>query len=262
MPLTIDITRPHIGRIYDYVLGGTQNYESDRRAADAMVALMPSYPRWARVNRSFLDHVGKRWAKEGVTRMLDLGSGLPTQGHFNEHLPDAKILFTDFDPLTVAQAQQLLAYSPEMAYANIDLKEPDALIAQAAAYFGAERPIAVGAIGVVYFLDDAELQRLMQGLHAFSSPGTKLALSFHYMPPGCDTAAIDRVIAEGQKRAQINFYLRTPERMSELIRPWRLTEHRPIQDWLGQETPVAAPPVAGVEDPLQQLTLVGAFAEH
>ncbi len=260
--MTIDITRPHIGRIYDYVLGGTQNYESDRLAAEAMVKLMPSYPRWARINRSFLAHVGRRWAKEGLDRVLDLGSGLPTQGHFNEHLPDAKILFSDFDPLTVAQAQHLLAYTPDMAYANIDLRDPDALVEQASTYFGADRPRAVGAIGVVYFLTDDELRSLMQRLHAFCAPGTVMALSFHHMPVGADTVAIDRVIAEGQKHARINFFLRTPEQIAELILPWRLTVDKPIQDWLGEDENTAPIPAIRPEDPLGQLILVGAFAER
>ena len=260
--MTIDITRAHIGRIYDYVLGGTQNYEADRLAAEAMVALMPSYPRWARLNRSFLSHVGRLWAKEGITRILDLGSGLPTQGHFNEHLPDAKILFSDFDPLTVAQAQQLLAYTPDMAYAGIDLRDPEALIERSSTFFGAEKPLAVGAIGIIYFLTDDELRTLMQRLHAYCAPGTVLALSFHHMPVGSDPGPIERVIAEGRKQARINFFLRTPEHVAELIAPWRLTVNKPIQEWLGE--PEKAEPAAALspEDPLGALILVGAFAER
>lgn len=260
--MTIDITRPHIGRIYDYVLGGTQNYESDRRAADAMVDLMPAYPRWARINRSFLSHVGQRWSTQGIKQVLDLGSGLPTQGHFNEYLPDAKILFSDFDPLTVAQAQQLLAYTPDMAYANIDLKVPDTLIEQASSFFGADRRLAVGAIGIVYFLTDDEIRNLMKCLHAFCAPGTVMALSFHHMPPGTDSASIDRVVSEASKHARISIFLRTPEQMAELIVPWRLTASQPIQDWLGEDETTEAISVVRPDDPLQQLTLVGAFAEH
>lgn len=260
--MTIDITRPHIGRIYDYVLGGTQNYEADRQAAEAMIKMMPSYPRWARINRSFLAHVGRRWASEGIKRVLDLGSGLPTQGHFNEHLTDAKILFSDFDPLTVAQAQHLLAYTPDMAYAEIDLRDPAAVIEQASTYFGPDRPAAVGAIGVVYFLADDELRSLMQRLYAYCAPGTVMALSFHHMPPGSDPGPINKVIAEGQKQARINFFLREPEQIAELIAPWRLTADKPIQDWLGQSASAAPIPAINTEDPLGELVLVGAFAER
>ncbi|MEP7124907.1 MAG: SAM-dependent methyltransferase [Byssovorax sp.] len=258
--MTIDISRPHIGRIYDYVLGGTQNYEADRRAAEAMVALMPSYPRWARINRSFLAIVGRRWAEAKITSVLDLGSGLPTQGHFNEQLAHARILFSDFDPLTVAQAQHLLAYTPDMAYANVDLRDPDAVIAQAADFFGADPPRAVGGIGVMYFITDDEIRALMKALHAYCRPGTEMALSFHHMPPGTDLTEINRAIEEGQKHARINFFLRTPEHMAELIRPWRLTVHKPLLEWLDPAYKPAPPPVADASDPFAPLILVGAFA--
>jgi S-adenosyl methyltransferase len=90
--VTIDLTRPHIGRVYDYVLGGTYNYEADRIAAREIIARIPSYPRMARLNRSFLGYVGQRWAVEGRTRVLDLGSGLPHAGaprHAAARRPDS-----------------------------------------------------------------------------------------------------------------------------------------------------------------------------
>jgi O-methyltransferase involved in polyketide biosynthesis len=260
--MTIDISRPHIGRIYDYVLGGTQNYEADRIAAEGMMKLMPAYPRWARINRTFLGYVGRRWAAEGVKQILDLGSGLPTQGHFNERLPEAKILFSDFDPLTVAQAQQLLAYTPDMAYANIDLCDPEALIAQASEFFGADPPLAVGGIGVMYFLTDDEIRALMRRLHDYCPPGTVMALSFLHMPIGTDPALLERVITEGKKHARINFFLRTAEHMAELIAPWRLTVSKPIQEWLDEREKALLPPVLGAEGVFAPLILVGAFAEH
>src|SRR5262245_23126819 len=114
--MSIDTSRPHISRIYDYVLGGTFNHEADRRVGDLMMERMPSYPRWARLTRSFLAEVGKLWASQGQTHILDLGSGLPTQGHFNSHLPGARILFVDHDAQTVAQGRQLLGESPGMEY--------------------------------------------------------------------------------------------------------------------------------------------------
>jgi len=258
--MTIDITRPHIGRIYDYVLGGTQNYEADRIAAKAMLEIAPSYPHWARTNRSFLSFVGKRWAAAGLQRVLDLGSGLPTQGHFNEHLPSAKVLFADFDPLTVAQAQQLLAYTPDMAYANIDIKDPVALIEQASTYFGADRCLGVGCIGVVYFLSDDEVRSLMKRLHAFCARGSVMALSFHTIPPGPSFEAANQAVLAAVKHARIDIYMRTPEQMAELVLPWRVVSAKRIPDWLGSEE-VTVPNVSS-DDPMRHLELFGVFAEH
>ena len=182
--MAIDITKPHIGRIYDYVLGGTHNHEADRRAAEAMIKMMPAYPRWARDNRAFLTHVGRRWVGEGRRQSARFGSGLPTQGHFNSCMPNAKILFSDIDPLTVAQARQSLAYSPDMAYVEVDVRDTEPLLAQAEAFFGDERVLAVGCIGIVYFLSDEEVRRLMQRLHAFCAPGSTLALSYRHRAGG------------------------------------------------------------------------------
>ena len=104
----IDTTIPHSGRIYDFVLGGHHNFEADRIAAQRIIDVFPAYPTSARLNRWFLRYVAERWGTEGHARVLDLGSGLPTQGHFHEAMPTARILYTDQDPIAVAYGQQIL----------------------------------------------------------------------------------------------------------------------------------------------------------
>lgn len=253
--MEIDITRPQIGRIYDYVLGGTYNHEADRRAADAILELCPPYPRWARLNRSFLGYVGQRWAAEGRAHVLDLGSGLPTQGHFNQHMPGAKILFSDSDPLSVAQGQQLLAYSPDMAYAHLDVRDPVALLDHASSYFGDERRLAVGCLGIVYFLSDDALRALMKRLHAFSAPGSALAFTFHEVP---DVPALREALLESAKLAKIEFHMRTAEEFVELVAPWRNLTVQRLEGLVGDQLPAAVNP----EHPMHQARIVGAFAEH
>jgi hypothetical protein len=252
--MSIDINRPQIGRIYDYVLGGTFNYEADRKAAQGMIDLMPAYPYWARLNRDFLADVGRRWAAAARRRVLDLGSGLPTQGHFNEHMPDAKILFTDADPLTVVQGQQLLAYSPDMAFYEGDLRKPDLLVEQAAGFFGADRVLAVGCIGVVYFLNDDDLRRLMSALHAFCAPGSVMAVSFPSTPPSEEARA---TIAAASEHARIAFYPRTPEHMAEMLKPWRMAPAELLETRFGTGGPRVQP-----DHPLHQTEIYGAFAEY
>ncbi|MFT3776042.1 MAG: SAM-dependent methyltransferase [Minicystis sp.] len=253
--MKIDITRPQIGRIYDYVLGGTYNYEADRRAAQQMIEVMPAYPRLAWQNRAFLADVGRRWAAEGRRRVLDLGSGLPTQGHFNEHMPSAKILFTDVDPITVAQAQQLLAYTPDMACSQVDLREPDVLLEQAEAFFGDNRVLAVGAIGIIYFLADDDLRRLMQRLHAFCAPGSVLALSFPEVP---ELDVLNATVAALSESARIGLHLRSPEQLAELIAPWRMISVERLEERFGEGGPAITQP----DHPMHQTKVRGAFAER
>jgi hypothetical protein len=257
--MDIDITKPHIGRIYDYVLGGTHNHEADRRAAEAMIQLMPLYPHWARQNRAFLSHVGRLWAGERRRQVLDLGSSLPTQGHFNSCMPGAKILFTDIDPLAVAQAQQILAYSSEMAYVEVDVRDPERLIAQAEAFFEDDRVLAVGCIGVVYFLSDAQIRSLVGRLHDFCAPGSALAVSYPSSRTGgamSDEQA--EILREFSRVARIDMFHRTPDQMAALLAPWRVTASEPLPRWLSQEEE----PPARTPHPMDHFLLHGILAER
>ena len=128
MKKTIDTSQAHTGRVYDYILGGTQNFEADRQAAEAVIKVAPSVRTQAQLNRWFLQFVANRWAEEGHTQILDLASGLPTQGHLNDHLPNARILFSDHDPLSVQYGQEILQDAPNMRYVLADLRDPTELL--------------------------------------------------------------------------------------------------------------------------------------
>ena len=88
----IDTSKPHLGRIYDFMLGGHHNYEVDRQAAAQILKVAPTYPKWARANRWFLQFVAAEWEQAGRKQVLDLATGLPTKGHFNDMMPAARIL--------------------------------------------------------------------------------------------------------------------------------------------------------------------------
>jgi hypothetical protein len=254
--MPVDVTQPHIARIYDYVLGGKFNHEADRLAAAAIVDLVPPYPRWARQNRAFLGHVGRRWAEDGRTDVLDLGSGLPTRGHFDEHLPGARVLFVDSDPLTVAQARELLAGTRGKTYLQADIRAVDALIEHAATFFGDARLLGVGCIGVAYFLSDDDLGGLMRRLHALCAPGSALALTFHEVPPGPDYEASKEALLTSARHARINFYLRTPEQVVDVVAPWRVVSRHDLD----QMFPEAPPPRP--EHPMHRARIHGIFAER
>src|SRR5262245_21587271 len=229
--MKIDTTQPHIGRIYDYVLGGHHNYEADRKAAEAILKLVPAYPTTARLNRWFLQLVGSMWAKEGRKRVLDLASGLPTQGHFNEYLPDARILFSDVDPVSVTYGQEVLADRPNMKYVQADLRTPELLVAEATAFFGAERELSIGVIGILYFLPDDDISRLMRALHAFCAPGSVMALTFVHASDEQNMAAVRPSLEQAESLARVKLYPRVTEAMAELIAPWRIREPRRTDQW-------------------------------
>ncbi|AUX43574.1 uncharacterized protein SOCE26_050240 [Sorangium cellulosum] len=229
--MEIDTSKPHVGRVYDYVLGGHHNYEVDRQAATAILKILPSYPKWAKLNRWFIQLIGQRWSDVGITDVLDLASGLPTQGHLNDYLPEARILFSDIDPVSVIYGEKILADKPTMRYVQADLREPSPLLATAAEFFGAQRRLAVGCIGIMYMLNDVHAGDLLRKLHAFCAPGSVLAISF----------AVSRAVSAGTQLngaaslAGMSVYPRTPEEMTTLVSPWKVDECRPLVQWLEVE---------------------------
>ncbi|WP_437574568.1 SAM-dependent methyltransferase [Sorangium sp. So ce887] len=229
--MEIDTTKPHIGRVYDYVLGGHHNYEVDRRAATEILKLVPTYPKWARLNRWFLQLVGQQWSDAGITSVLDLGSGLPTQGHLNDYLPEARILFSDIDPVSVIYGEEILADKPNMRYFQADLRDPSPLLAAAAQFFGADRRIALGCIGIMYMMDDESSRDLLRRMHALCAPGSVLAVSF-LVPRGASAA---HHLNSAGALAGIKVYPRTPEEMAALIKPWNVHACRSLAAWLDLE---------------------------
>lgn len=231
--MKIDTTQPHIGRIYDFMLGGHHNYEVDRQAAAGMLKVVPTYPKWARLNRWFLLAVANQWAEEGRSRVFDLASGLPTQGHFDQYLPGARILFSDNDPVSVTYGRELLKDRPDMRYELADLREPDALFQAAAGFFGPDRKLAIGLIGISYLLPTDVLRPLLQRLHDFCAPGSTLAISYASRLPGEEgRKAADEIVSTAKRLARVDVQLREEAEVAELISPWRMRTPRRLQDWL------------------------------
>lgn len=233
--MNIDSTRPHIGRIYDFMLGGNHNFEVDRAAAEVLLQVVPIYPELARLNRWFLQLIAMRWAQAKVDKVLDLASGLPTQGHFNDYLPDARILFSDNDPLSVSYGQEILRPRPHQRYIHADLQSPQPLFAEAAQFLGTDQRLAVGFIGVSYMLPDSVIKQVAQLTHAFCAPGSVLAMTCIDRAAGQpqpSEAEQEDVLAKIERLARVRAYVRSPEQTAALLAPWRIVEQNPLEDWL------------------------------
>ena len=222
-------TKPNISRIYDYVLGGHNNFESDRRAAEEILKMLPAYPRWAKLNRWFLQLVGEQWAAQGQQRILDLGSGLPTQGHLHTILPDAKILYTDNDAIAVAYAKELLQDTPNVRFEQVDMRDAATVIEFATQTFGEHRQVAIGCIGISYFIDDTHLQQLMQSLHDWAAPGSVMAMTVPYSDVISENS---RQTAEWFKRNNAELFARDEATIRTLCAPWRVSVVKSLADWL------------------------------
>src|SRR6516165_10806739 len=155
----IDTSVPNIARMYDYWLGGKDNFAADREAAERLAAVIPALPWLARQNRDFLQRTVEFLAGEGITQFLDIGSGLPTNQNVHEVAqrvrPDARVVYVDIDPVVVSHAQALLSGSQTTAV-RADLSRPEEILnapeVRRLIDFG--QPVAVLVIAVLHILPD------------------------------------------------------------------------------------------------------------
>ena len=128
-PAGIDVTRPSVARVYDYWLGGKNNFASDRDMGGRMAEVNPALPQVVRRNREFICAAAARAAAAGINQFLDLGSGLPAHPAVHEAarevIPDARVCYVDIDPAAVIHGEALLADGEGLAAVRADLTEPE-----------------------------------------------------------------------------------------------------------------------------------------
>ena len=162
-PAEIDVTVPSVARIYDYVLGGKENFESDRAAVRGLLRSLPEAAQPARENRAFLRRAVRYLVAEaGIRQILDLGSGLPTEGNVHEVAqaidPSVHVVYVDVDPVVLVHGRALLARSPHTAVVTADVREPDSIFADPHVLdlIDPARPFAILLAGVLHHLPDAD----------------------------------------------------------------------------------------------------------
>jgi O-methyltransferase involved in polyketide biosynthesis len=154
-----DASKPSIARIYDYWLGGKDNFAADREVAERITQLVPGVARVCQDNRRFVINAVTWAAGQGVDQFLDLGAGLPTHPAVHEAarevIPDARVCYVDNDPVAVRHAEAMLAKPDGIAAVEADLTDPDAVWnhPEVRAVVDPSRPVCVILAGMLYFLD-------------------------------------------------------------------------------------------------------------
>jgi hypothetical protein len=186
-PVELNTEVPHPARIYDYLLGGKDNFEADRSAAASITDVWPSLPTSMRANRDFMTRVAGYLAEElGIRQFLDIGTGLPTSPNLHEVVqqvdPTARVVYVDNDPIVLVHARALLTSTREgrTTYLEADLRDARAIVD--APVLGdtldLSQPVAVCLLAIMHYIVDADqAHAIIDQLMAPMAPGSVLALS-------------------------------------------------------------------------------------
>ncbi|NVI88571.1 SAM-dependent methyltransferase [Actinomadura sp. BRA 177] len=166
---------PRSARVWNYLLGGKDNFEADRQAAEHSISVKPDMLEQARADRAFLGRAVRHLVAEGIRQFLDIGTGLPTADNTHQvaqrAAPECRIVYVDHDPLVLVHARALLTSSPEgeCHYIDADLYEPDEILAQARNLLDFTQPIAVMLVGILHHVEGVEeshaiVHRLMSAM--------------------------------------------------------------------------------------------------
>jgi len=230
MNVSVDISTPSAGRVYDYLLGGNHNFPADRKFGEQIKQVLPGFDVGAQRGRQCLSKAVDYLAHSGYKYFMDFASGLPTQN--NVHLvaqavhPDARVIYSDVDPLALAYSLEILAGAPNVYYIHCDASEPEEMLTGSALaeLFGTHRRVAITFMGISYFLSGTTLRRALRVLYDWAAPGSCLVMGF--IAPSSDeiTLATKRMLDVYQKTLGVTLHLRTKDEVIGLVGKWRVSE--------------------------------------
>jgi hypothetical protein len=199
---SLDTSQAHIARVYDYWLGGKDNFAADRAAGDAVIQAYPGVIATVRANRALLARMVRYLAGEaGIVQFLDIGTGIPSANNTHEVAqsvtPSARVVYVDNDPIVLVHARALLVSNPMGAtsYLEADIRDPEPVLDQAARQLDFSQPVAVMLMGVMHLIgDEDDPSGIVAKLMTAVPPGSYLAMSH----PAADIDA--DAMADAQQR--------------------------------------------------------------
>ena len=244
---TFDPTTPSTARMYDYYLGGKDNFAADREAAEKVLATAPEIRQVAAENRAFLGRVVQYLANEGIRQFIDIGSGLPTRGNVHEvaqrAAPGSRVVCVDHDPVVCTHARALLGDTGDVAVVEASMERPEEVLGDSALrdLIDFSEPIATLFFSVLHFAIDAE--PIVAAFRDMMAPGSYLALSHgvpSQVPGGTSSAAEVKQVYGGSNSPGGAF--RTEAEILELFSGFELVKPGlvPVADWRsGTSAPAA-----------------------
>jgi S-adenosyl methyltransferase len=184
-----DLYTPSASRVYDYLLGGSHNFEVDRDVARQMLRLAPEAAQAAAANRHFMARAVRYLVEAGVRQFLDIGSGIPTVGNVHEvahrYDPESRVAYVDIDPVAVMHSKHILDGDPRCAVVEGDLRRPGDILAapEVQRLIDFDQPVALLLVAVLHFIpDETDPAGILARLRAAMAPGSHLVLSHGSWP--------------------------------------------------------------------------------
>ncbi|MFJ8591283.1 SAM-dependent methyltransferase [Streptomyces sp. NPDC093598] len=248
-PVDIDTGRPHPARVYDWWLGGKDNYPVDEELARRILAADSSVLRGARANRRFMHRAVRTAAEAGIRQFLDIGTGIPTEPNLHQVAqrvaPESKVVYADNDPIVLRHAEALLRSTAEgsTAYVHADARDRAALLGRAGESLDFSEPVALSLVALTHYLGDDpdgdDVYGLLDAYTAALAPGSFLILS--QVTADLDPDAVERA-ADHFRRSGMPFHPRPLAAFSrffaglELLGPGVI----PVSGWRPEPEDVAA----------------------
>jgi SAM-dependent methyltransferase len=191
MKLKIDTTRAHAARMYDYYLGGKDNFQADRDTAQQAMASWPAVRTAVRENRAFLGRAVRYLVAEaGIRQFLDIGTGLPSANNVHEVAqdvtPSCRVVYVDNDPIVLAHARALLTSKPEgrTAYIHADLREPEKILDDPVTRQTLDftEPVALMLVAILHFLPDSDGPQAIMRTLLDALPSGSYLVATHVTP--------------------------------------------------------------------------------
>jgi len=251
IPPDVDTTRPSPARMYDYALGGKDNFAVDRAAVDEIGRSFPDYERAARLNRSFLVSAVQLIAEAGVRQFIDLGTGIPTSPNVHEVArkvsPDARVVYVDNDPIVMAHNRALRATVPDVITVQHDLRQPATVLEDphVRALIDFDEPVGLLMVAVLHFVRHDVAPEIVEQYGKAVASGSYLAISTA-CHDGMDLEGV-RLIEAVCARSSAPVVMRSAGQVEQLFESFDLLEPglADVSHWSG-EPPASIRLLAGI----------------
>lgn len=265
VPRGVDVTKPSIARVYDFMVGGKDNFAVDRLAAERALAIIPDAPEAGRAARAFLNRAVRYLAAEvGIRQFLDIGSGLPTETNVHQVAhdvdPAARVIYVDNDPMVLVHGRALLADNDNTTVIEADIRAPEAILEHEAVrqYLDFTKPVGLLLLSILHHLHDKEEPaRIAATLRDALPSGSHLAI-IHFWDPAGEHPDISAKVHDAERvfnetlgtgrwrqRAEIEAYFGD----FEMVEPGLV----PLAEW-------RADPVAMADQQVSYYTMIGGVA--